>query len=263
MDLDEALKLSEDMQKRLFMLAEEVQERLLPSTRPVIEGYTFFDYFQTHIARNYYDYIRLADGRLVVVIADVVVLGHGIVAAMLLAKLSGEVRFCLASDSDPAAAVTHLNERMRQFDLNRYMRFLMVSLDPDTHDVKIVNAGNVHPIHRHLDGSLSLPGKDAAHLPIGLMDDVEYVATTVTLQPGESLTLFTDGFEGAINMAGEPFTFDRICEIVAATNGDPTEIGNSLLTQVRQHLGDQPQDDDICLISFGRVPTAQVHHKGT
>jgi serine phosphatase RsbU (regulator of sigma subunit) len=64
-------------------------------------------------------------------------------------------------------------------------------------------------------------------------------------------------------MAGEPFTFDRICEIVAATNGDPTEIGNSLLTQVRQHLGDQPQDDDICLISFGRVPTAQVHHKGT
>ena len=121
----------------------------------------------------------------------------------------------------------------------------------------------VDPEMIYLDGGLSLPSKKEARLPSGVMEEVEYVAATVTLQPGESLTVFTDGFDEATNRAGEQFTFDRMCEIVATTNGDPSEIGNSLLTQVRQHLGSHPQDEDMCLISFGRVPTARVHHKGT
>lgn len=243
-------------------LSREVQELLLPSTPPVIDGYAFFDYFQatTHVGGSYYDYIRLADGRLVVVVADIV--GHGIAAALTMAKLSGEVRFCLASESDPAIAATQLNNRMCQF-VPRLLTLLMVTLDLNTHEVTIVNAGHLPPIHRRLDASLSRSGEDAASIPIGVLEEFDYVATTVTLQPGESLTLFTDGLFEATNSTGEQFTFDRVCEIVAATNGNPSEIGNSLLTQVRQHLGDQPQDDDMCLISFGPVPTAEVPYKRT
>lgn len=238
--------------ERDLQLAKDVQNAFLPRTQPDIEGYDFFDYYQAanQIGGDYYDYIRLADGRLVVVVADVV--GHGIAAAMLMAKLSAEARFCLASESDPAAAVTQLNERMCQFDLNRFVTFVMVTLDPRTHEATIVNAGHPTPIHRHLDGSLGMPSKDEARLPIGVMEDVEYVAATLTLQPGESLTLFTDGLDEAMNSAGEQFTIDRMCKIVAASNGDPQEIGKSLLTQVRQHLGTHPQDDDMCLVALRR-----------
>jgi serine phosphatase RsbU (regulator of sigma subunit) len=185
-----------------------------------------------------------------VVVADVV--GHGIAAAMLMAKLSAEARFCLASESDPAAAVTQLNERMCQFDLNRFVTFVMVTLDPNTHVATIVNAGHPTPIYRHVDGSLEAPSEDEARLPIGVMDGVEYAAATVTLQPGESLTLFTDGLDEAMNTAGDQFTVERMRKIVAVSDGNPKEIGNSLLTQVRQHLGSHPQDDDMCLVVLRR-----------
>ena len=259
MDRDEGREMKHllDLIESDLELSREVQELLLPSTRPVIQGYAFFDYFQatTHVGGSYYDYIRLADGRLVVVVADIV--GHGIAAALTMAKLSGEVRFCLASESDPAIAATLLNNRMCPFG-NRFLTLLIVTLDPKSHEATIVNAGHLSPILRRLDASLSRPGVEAASIPIGIVEEAEYVAATVTLQPGESLTLFTDGFSDATNMAGHVFTSGRMCEIVAATNGIPSEIGNSLLTQLRQHLGDQPLDDDVCLISFGPVTTAQV-----
>ncbi|MDP7304296.1 MAG: SpoIIE family protein phosphatase, partial [Pirellulaceae bacterium] len=126
---------------RDLQLAKDVQNAFLPRTQPDIDGYDFFDYYEAanQIGGDYYDYVRLVDGRLVVVVADVV--GHGIAAAMLMAKLSAEARFCLASESDPAAAVTQLNERMCQFDLNRFVTFVMVTLDPNTHVATIVNAG--------------------------------------------------------------------------------------------------------------------------
>jgi serine phosphatase RsbU (regulator of sigma subunit) len=250
-DRNEALKLSKD-----------VQTLRLPSARPFIEGYAFFDYFQAAPSAeqigggDYYDYILLADGRLVVVVADVV--GWGDVAARLLAKLYDEVRLCLALESDLAAAVTHLNKRVCQYYSDRVMTFVMVTLDPKTHKATIVNAGHSPPLHRHLVGSLNQPSMIEMGIPIGVFDDTQYNAAKLALQPGESLTLFTDGLFEAVNTAGEMFTFNRICEIVAATNGDPSEIGNSLLMQVRQHLGNQPQDDDMCLISFGPVPTEQV-----
>ena len=238
--------------ERDLQLAKDVQNAFLPRSQPDIDGYDFFDYYEAanSIGGDYYDYIRLADGRLVVVVADVV--GHGIAAAMLMAKLSAEARFCLASESDPAAAVTQLNERMCQFDLNRFVTFVMVTLDPATHQATIVNAGHPPPIFRHLDGSLDTPSKDEARLPIGVMDEVEYVAATVDLKPGESLTLFTDGLDEAMNTEREQFTIDRMCSIVAETNGDPKEIGESLLTQVRQHMGSQQQADDMCLVALRR-----------
>lgn len=237
---------------RDLQLAKDVQNAFLPKSQPDIEGYDFFDYYQAanQIGGDYYDYIRLANGRLVVVVADVV--GHGIAAAMLMAKLSAEARFCLASESDPAAAVTQLNERMCQFDLNRFVTFVMVTLDPATHEATIVNAGHPTPIHRRVDGSLNMPSKKEARLPIGVMEEVEYLAAKVTLQPGDSLTLFTDGLDEAMNPAGEQFTIKRMSEIVAATNGDPQQIGDALLTRVRQHMDGQPQDDDMCLVAFRR-----------
>jgi serine phosphatase RsbU (regulator of sigma subunit) len=238
--------------ERDLQLAKDVQNAFLPRAHPKIDGYDFFDYYQAanQIGGDYYDYIRLVDGRIVVVVADVV--GHGIAAAMLMAKLSAETRFCLASESDPAAAVTQLNKRMCQFDLNRFVTLAMVTFDPKTHVATIVNAGHPPPIHRHVDGSLDEPSRDEARLPIGVMDGVDYVAATVTLEPGESLTLFTDGLDEAMDPEGQQFGIERIREIVAAANGDPQETGDSLLTQIRHHMGSHPQDDDMCLVVFRR-----------
>ena len=86
-------------------MAIEVQRSFLPKESPKIEGYGFFEYYQpaNHVGGDYYDYIRLKDGRLAVIVADVV--GHGVAAALLVAKLSAESRFALASESDAALEI--------------------------------------------------------------------------------------------------------------------------------------------------------------
>src|SRR5690606_9654853 len=80
--------------QRDLELAHEVQRGFLPHGPPSIPGYTFFDYYQpaNHVGGDYYDYISLPDGRIAIVVADVV--GHGVAAALLMAKLSAETRYC-------------------------------------------------------------------------------------------------------------------------------------------------------------------------
>ena len=83
-------------------LAKSVQRAFLPATPPDFNGYVFHDFYQPaqQIGGDYFDYIPIPDGRLAVIVADVV--GHGVAAAMLMAKLSTETRFSLASQPDGA-----------------------------------------------------------------------------------------------------------------------------------------------------------------
>ena len=106
-------------------LATEVQQAFLPQAPLEAAGFRVSSYYQAanHIGGDYYDYIRLADGRIAIVVADVV--GHGVAAAMFMAKLSAETRFCLASESDVAKAIVRLNDRMSKLQVDRFITFLL------------------------------------------------------------------------------------------------------------------------------------------
>ena len=74
------------------------------------------------VGGDYYDYIALPDGRTAVIVADVV--GHGIAAAMMMAKVSAEAKFCLASESHPATAITMLNDQLCAMQIERFVTFV-------------------------------------------------------------------------------------------------------------------------------------------
>ena len=78
----------------------------------MITGYQFSDYYKpaNQIGGDFYDYVILPDGRVAIVVADVV--GHGVAAALLMAKLSSETRFCLATESQPARVAARLNKKL-------------------------------------------------------------------------------------------------------------------------------------------------------
>ena len=247
---DEALK--QRTMERDLELAREVQRAFLPEQPPEIAGYEFYSYYQAanEIGGDYFDYIPLSDGRMAVIVADVV--GHGVAAAMLMAKLSAEARFCLASEADPAAAVSKLNTKMSRLQLDRFVTFVMSVLDPKTHEVTVVNAGHMPPMLRRADGSLEEPSTEEAGLPLGILEEFNYVAVTVLLGLNDSLTMYTDGIDEAMDRDGTQYTIDRMREVVKASDGAPQNIGDLLLTDVRKHLNGKPQDDDMCLVSIRR-----------
>ena len=85
------------------------------------------------------------DGRIAIIVADVV--GHGVAAALLMARLAAEVRVMLATEPDPTAAFIRLNELLvRDGVPDRFVTSVMTVLEPDRHKITIVNAGHMPPL---------------------------------------------------------------------------------------------------------------------
>jgi phosphoserine phosphatase RsbU/P len=93
-------------------LARQVQLAFLPKSSPSVPGYSFYQYYKpaSQIGGDYFDYIELDNHRVAIVLADVV--GHGVAAAMFMAKLSAETRFAFATIDDPRQAMAILNDRI-------------------------------------------------------------------------------------------------------------------------------------------------------
>jgi len=239
--------------QRDMQLAHEVQHGFLPERPPDLPGYAFFDYYQPmdQIGGDYYDYLPLPDGRVAVIVADVV--GHGVAAALLMAKLSAEVRFSLYSESRPAAAVTRLNERFCALNIQRFVTMIMVVLDPREHRAVIVNAGHMAPLHRRASGAIEEPGDKVAGLPLGITDVLAYEQTEIEIGRGELLTLYTDGINESIDANGAFYTIDRLRDHVRKLAGPVPKLGQTIIEDVRRFLGKAPQNDDMCLVCFGRT----------
>ncbi len=234
-------------------LARNVQRAFLPARHPDVNGYEFYHYYlpADQIGGDYYDYITLGDGRVAILVADVV--GHGVAAAMLMAKLSAEVRFLLASQADPAQAITTLNQRISDLGVDRFITLLCMILDPPTGQVELVNAGHMAPIWLKTDGSVVEPGDETAGVPIGIIDGFEYERCTIQIASGDRLILYTDGINEAPSAAGDMFGIERLQRLVAESSGDLQAAGESIVNEVQRFVVGTEQADDMCLVIVGRV----------
>jgi serine phosphatase RsbU (regulator of sigma subunit) len=240
--------------ERDLELAHKVQRGLLPAEPPSLAGYTFFDFYEpaNQVGGDYYDYVELPGKRLAVVLADVS--GKGVSAALLMAKLSGEVRFFLASEPDPAVAMNRINTSFsRSGWQDRFVTFVLAVLDANKHEVTIVNAGHMAPFLRDARGAVEAIGEQEAGLPLGVEADFTYEAYTRSFEPGDFLALFTDGFSEAMNAANELYGLERLRAQLANEKAKVAELGELILADVKRFVGGRPQSDDMCLACFGRM----------
>jgi sigma-B regulation protein RsbU (phosphoserine phosphatase) len=235
-------------------LAHKVQQGFLPDKPPQIPSYEFFDFYEAanQIGGDYFDYIPLQGGKLAVVIGDVA--GKGMPAALLMAKLSADVRYSLASATSPADAVNRLNAGFARNDWqDRFVTFVSVTLDPERHEVTVVNAGHMSPYLRHADGRVEMLGEKEKGLPLGVMPDAEFEAATVPIGPGDSIILFTDGINEAMNADNALYGLDRVEALLKKPGKGCAMLGKGILDDVNVFVGKSAQSDDKCLICFGRA----------
>ena len=248
----------QEIEKRLVKqdldLARQVQMAFLPNVATHIPGYSFFQYYNPaqQIGGDYFDYIELDKNRLVIVIADVV--GHGVAAAMLMAKLSAETRFVFATIDDPRIALATLNDRITALGVEKYITMSAIVLDYVSHKASIVIAGHMAPIMLTAAKDIVEPGLDVGGLALGIESDQLYEVFEQELLPGELLTLYTDGIFEAPNAMGAPFSIERVRQQVAASAGDIKKAGEEIVGQVLKHSAGCDQEDDMCLVIFGRNP---------
>jgi serine phosphatase RsbU (regulator of sigma subunit) len=263
--------LASEKAKKEMELARAVQLGFLPQAMPAVDGYEFFAHYspaQT-IGGDYYDAVVLPNGRLAVVLGDVA--GKGVPAALLVAKLSSEVRFCLLSQPDPVRAVGLLNDQMIRGGLgDRFVTLALMLVDTVTHQMTVVNAGHMNPrlFRAGANDLTDAISTEATGLPLGVMPGFEYESVTLPLEPGDVVAVFTDGVTDAMGPSGVLFGPEGVDECltppddpVAAAGWRPRRVGDQLVTAVRRHAAGRAQNDDIAVMLFGRVDPA--HGPGT
>ncbi|RMF95120.1 MAG: GAF domain-containing protein [Planctomycetota bacterium] len=250
--LHEAL-MREELLRRELALAHKVQQGFLPADRPELEAYEFYDYYDPahELGGDYFDYIPLPARRLAIVVSDVS--GKGIAAALLMAKLSAETRYCLATEGAPEAAVTRLNKIFCQPQWeSRFVTMLVAVLDPVTHRIVLVNAGHPPMIVRRANGELESVGAEIAGLPLGVLPSATYRTTSFEIAPGDAVIFYTDGVPDAMNKKEEFFGRDGIIRSLPTGKASAETIGKRIVQEVHRFVGEQPQSDDICLTVISR-----------
>ena len=246
--------IGQEQLRRDLALAHQVQQGLLPVQPPEIGGYEFFDHYEpaTEIGGDFFTYVPLAEGRLAVVLADVS--GKGISAALVMAALSADVRYCLAMESDPAEAVRRINGGFQRSSWEeRFATLVVAVLDPPRERLVIVNAGHPPVMLRTAAGEVKLLDAGRPGLPIGMVDDSVYARVEYALAPGDVIVLYTDGVSEAMDQRHEPYGLERLQLAIESAGGvGPTAVGRAILRDVERHAAGQIRSDDICLVCVGR-----------
>ncbi|GIW91614.1 MAG: hypothetical protein KatS3mg109_2046 [Pirellulaceae bacterium] len=238
--------------ERDLQLANQVQRSFLPGTLPEVPGYSFYHYYQAanQVGGDYFDYVPLSEDRLAIVLADVV--GHGVAAALLMARLSAETRYCLATESDVGAALAKLNNRFLGPTPDRFITMVAAVLDPHQHLLQIAIAGHMPPLWKRQAGSILDAGEEVADVPIGVAPDIRYATAEIHLAPGDMLLFYTDGISEAMDPSDQCFGISRIHDFLEQTHGTVAQLGEGLIQEVRRFAGSNAQSDDMCIVCLGR-----------
>src|SRR5207244_5451302 len=123
------------------------------------------------------------------------VAGKGVSAALLMAKLSSDARFCLLSQANLAAAITVLNDLLYQHtsQMDRFVTLAAAVLDAAAHTLTLVNAGHPAPlIYRRTTGEVEeATAEDTIGLPLGVEEGFVYRSHQIQLQPGDCVLLYS------------------------------------------------------------------------
>jgi serine phosphatase RsbU (regulator of sigma subunit) len=258
-DLEEYSHHLESARARLKLdleFAREVQRGFLPRRLPEVPGYEFFAHYESafEIGGDYYDFIPLPGQRLAVLLGDVA--GKGVAAALLMAKLSADARFCILTEPDLAAAVTNLNSLITQSGIaDRFVTLAAAILDPQSHSVTLVNAGHPSPLiyHRATRTVGEAASLAVAGLPLGVQGGFAYESCQVSLEPGDCILTFSDGVTEAMDVNNVQLGTKGVYAAVQGEDYSPGALGDRVVTVVKQFAAGRSQHDDIALVGFGRT----------
>jgi phosphoserine phosphatase RsbU/P len=238
-----------DLQRQL-RVATDVQQRLFPKHRPALATLDYAAYCQPALGMSgdYYDFLDLGNGRLGLVVADVV--GKGVPAALLMASIHAAVRTQAPLFQDRCGQLlSDLNGLLYEStDQGMFATVFYAVYDESSRMLTYANAGHEPPM------LLRASHRDCLRLesqtpPAGLCPSMPVRQGTAQLEPGDWLLMFTDGVTEARNTDGEEFGTDRL---LAAMNGNrgrnAEEVRAQILNTLKNHSRGVLQSDDVTLI---------------
>ena len=231
-------------------VASKIQQSILPTSFPEGAGYEVYGNMAParNVGGDFFDVINLENGRLGLAVADVS--DKGVPAALFMMSSRTLLKGAAIGRGAPGDVLSEVNDLLTaDNDAIMFVTLLYAVFDPETGVLIYANGGHTNPLLVHPDGAseeLPLTGGIA----LGVMPGLEYKESNVTLAPGDTLVLYTDGVSEAMNSEGEEFGVDRLRQIFdGQAPASARDANEAILQSVTNFAGETPQSDDVtCLV---------------
>lgn len=228
--------------------AAEIQRNLFPQHPPMLAGLELSGRSLPcrSVGGDYFDYIPMPDGRMLVVVADVS--GKGLAASLLMSSLQARVHALCEVQNDIAKLVSRLNHSIKaNTPDNKFITGFFALIDPDTGEVEYCNAGHNPPVVSRHSGRVEL--LTAGGPVLGILPNITYTGGRTRLEVGDLLVMYSDGVSEATNIRGEEFGEEAVAQIAqACVDRTADEVLMEIARQLRTFLGECPPNDDVTMV---------------
>ena len=199
------------------------------------------------VGGDWYDATELADGKLALVIGDVV--GHGVQAAAAMGQIRNALRAYAVEGHGPASALEHLNQLVQAVEEGEMTTLIYLLFDPATRLVRFASAGHPPPLvvdprsrATYLEGG--------RWLPLGVSSKPGYAEADATLEPGSTVLLYTDGLIERRHATLE----DGLERLVVAASEAHGDVGSFLDHIISALVGVEGLSDDVAMLALRLAP---------
>lgn len=228
--------------------AMQVQQRLFPQIYPPMQE---VDYYGTciqarKVGGDYYDFLRLGDKRLALVIADIS--GKGMAAALLMANLQANLRTqSILAAEQPVQLLHSVNQRFYENTISSaYATLFFADFEENTWCLRYLNCGHLPALLLRANGDVEWLYPTAT--VIGMFQVWNCTLAECRVDRGDLLLLYTDGVTEASNVDGDDFGNVSLTKILERfRDRTAKQIAEAIVAEVKQFAGDN-QHDDITLV---------------
>src|SRR2546423_261941 len=226
-------------------VARQVQLELLPPKDPQVRGYDISAYnFPTEeVSGDYYDWVRIYDDEIGIVIADVS--GKGVPAAILMAFLRASLRAATHIGYATNISMAKVNYLLYEsIERNQFVTAIHGILDASNKTLSYSNAGHNPPLLLKANGQSSFIYY--GEQPLGMFPRTRYHENHLLIEPGDIFVLYTDGATEAQSPSGEEFGRERLAEAVKEQCTKPArELIASLQMEILEWTAGAGSSDDV------------------
>jgi hypothetical protein len=227
-------------------IARMVQHDLLPKPVAVSPHVDFAAAASAagHVGGDFHDVFETDTGRVAIVLGDVS--GKGIPAALLVGVIQGAIRS--SSGNQPDTSCERMNRMLcERTAAERYATMFWGIFDPLTATLRYVNAGHAAPILLRAGAAPQHLGEGGPVL--GVIRDARYQCGRVQVQAGDTLIVYSDGINEAMNRKEEEFGDDRILSLASGDSENSAQaICEAITRQVDAFSSSKVAQDDRTLL---------------
>ncbi|MCI0457987.1 MAG: PP2C family protein-serine/threonine phosphatase [Gemmataceae bacterium] len=256
------------MRRQLETIAE-LQRHLLPRRLPDLPGWQMVAHYAVGpcAGGDYYDFLPLADGRLLFLVGDAS--DEGAPSTVLIALVRVMLHACPLSSGierlpfcplrgeilqPPHVILANLNRLLVENSLEeQYMTAFCGLLSPAEGTLHYATAAHPPPLWWRARLGAAEVLREASGLPLGLCPDVSYHHHRIDIEPGDFLVCYTDGVTAAQNAHGTAFGLERLAQTVGDfARAEAAEIKGGILAALDDFLQGRPSQDDVTLVVLKR-----------